>query len=147
MMKRYSKSRTVSGGRNVYTKQFTFSGAGDTSLRDHVDVAIKVTIKFDDFVMDARNVDISLNAAQALAVVEELTKFFGFLPHKTLASPHGPQEYKGNGKHALERVSGNLFRLRVPGGWLYGSAYLDHRQEFAGDTTFVPVPAIVGYKI
>jgi hypothetical protein len=62
--------------------------------------------------------------------------------------PHGKQEYKGNGKHEWETVTGNTIRLRVPGGWLYGkriSLYGDERVHSA--TTFVPVPEAVGYAV
>lgn len=59
--------------------------------------------------------------------------------------PHGKQEYKGNGKHAWEAVIGNTVRLRVPGGWLYGS-YLDTANSVI-DQTFVPVPTAVGYAV
>lgn len=52
--------------------------------------------------------------------------------------PHGAQEYRGNGSHNWEPVSGPTQRLRVPGGWLYAHF---------GALTFVPVPEIVGYVI
>lgn len=61
-------------------------------------------------------------------------------------SPHGKQEYKGNGKHDWEAVvtdaisTWTLKRLRVPGGWLY-------RDIFGNSLTFVPVPSVVGYKV
>ena len=121
-------------------------------MRGYVDM----TVKFTDFILDARNFNITLNTAQARAVVEELSRFFGFnIDTRTSRSgssraPHGPQEYMGNGKHAMERVGGDLYRLRVPGGWLYGDTYRDneeHRREFSGNTTFVPMPDTVGYKI
>ncbi len=58
------------------------------------------------------------------------------------ARPHGKQEYKGNGNHEWEHVpagSGdNVYRLRVPGGWLYS----DSRS-----TTFVPLAECIGYAI
>jgi hypothetical protein len=59
-------------------------------------------------------------------------------PKKKRKAPHGPQEYKGNGKHEWEDVTGCTMRLRVPGGWLYS----------CGDSsTFVPVPEAVGYAV
>lgn len=58
--------------------------------------------------------------------------------------PHGAQEYKGNGKHAWENVTGNTVRLRVPGGWLYGKTMSGH---VLANTTFVPVPQAVGYSV
>ena len=53
----------------------------------------------------------------------------------------------------MEQVSGDLYRLRVPGGWLYFDTYKDEdsfdrtEREVSGSTTFVPVPEVVGYKI
>lgn len=57
--------------------------------------------------------------------------------------PHGPQEYRGNGKHAWETAETGdarfTRRLRVPGGWLY---------KYGENTlVFVPLPEVVGYKI
>ena len=62
-------------------------------------------------------------------------------PVTAYASPHGAQEYKGNGKHDWEEVGdSNVRRLRVPGGWLY-------RIGFTASSVFVPLPDVVGYKI
>jgi hypothetical protein len=60
---------------------------------------------------------------------------------KKRKAPHGPQEYKGNGKHEWEQVTGCNWRLRVPGGWLYRT------HAGADSTTFVPTPAAVGYAV
>jgi hypothetical protein len=60
--------------------------------------------------------------------------------------PHGKQEYKGNGKHEWETVTGTTVRLRVPGGWLYGKR-LGHGGAVLAYTTFVPVPEAVGYAV
>jgi hypothetical protein len=56
--------------------------------------------------------------------------------------PHGQQEYRGNGKHEWENVTGRgaTQRLRVPGRWLY-------RQLGDSAMTFVPVPTVVGYAV
>lgn len=59
--------------------------------------------------------------------------------------PHGPQEYKGNGKHKWETVTGETMRLRVPGGWLYGE--YSRRIDRVVNSTFVPVPQAVGYAV
>jgi hypothetical protein len=59
--------------------------------------------------------------------------------------PHGAQEYKGNGKHKWERVTGETMRLRVPGGWLYGE--YSRRIDRVVNSTFVPVPQAVGYAV
>lgn len=58
------------------------------------------------------------------------------------AAPHGPQEYKGNGKHDWERVNRTTCRLRVPGGWIYN---IDGSRQVSN--VFVPMPEIVGYKV
>lgn len=80
-------------------------------------------------------------------VIAALQKVAGIVPPASpKRRPHGPQEYKGAGKHEWERVSpeGSIyestFRLRVPGGWLYGL-------EGSDKTTFVPMPDTVGYGI
>ncbi len=57
------------------------------------------------------------------------------------ASPHGAQEYKGNGKHSWEMVVDNTYRLRVPGGWLYAE------DTSASSTVFVPLAECIGYSI
>jgi hypothetical protein len=57
---------------------------------------------------------------------------------KKRKAPHGPQEYKGNGKHQWEQVDPYTSRLRVPSGWLY---------EHGCTITFVPLPAAVGYAV
>ncbi len=66
--------------------------------------------------------------------------------HKARKAPHGPQEYKGNGKHAWELVvsrtgsdAPSVHRLRVPGGWIY-------KPRFSGGV-FVPTPEAIGYKV
>lgn len=59
--------------------------------------------------------------------------------------PHGAQEYKGNGKHKWETVTGETMRLRVPGGWLYGE--YSRRIDRVVNSTFVPVPQAVGYAV
>jgi hypothetical protein len=65
----------------------------------------------------------------------------------TKKRPKGAQEYKGNGSHQWENVtnlySGDTWRLRVPGGWLY------RFQPNYGNPTmsFVPVPNAVGYAV
>lgn len=64
-------------------------------------------------------------------------------PFPAKARPHGPQEYKGNGKHEWENVTPITFRLRVPGGWLYSQENFDGPRT----TTFVPMPKVVGYDI
>lgn len=59
--------------------------------------------------------------------------------------PRGDQGYKGNGKHAWEKVvshPASVDRLRVPGGWLYANNFATPRT-----LVFVPVPAVVGYAI
>lgn len=53
--------------------------------------------------------------------------------------PHGPQEYRGNGKHDWETVNGGIDRMRVPGGWLYRGDY--------DKIVFVPMPDIIGYEV
>jgi hypothetical protein len=60
-------------------------------------------------------------------------------------APKGPQQYRGNGKHAWERVTGETMRLRVPGGWLYGE--YSRRIDRVVNSTFVPVPQAVGYAV
>jgi hypothetical protein len=63
--------------------------------------------------------------------------------------PHGPQEYKGNGKHEWEFVTDDFdtgvvtTRLRVPGGWLYR----DYGDTDTSHPVFVPVPEAVGYVV
>jgi hypothetical protein len=57
---------------------------------------------------------------------------------KVKKAPKGPQAYKGNGKHAWELVTGDVSRLRVPGGWIYDSGEA---------LAFVPVPQAVGYAV
>jgi hypothetical protein len=57
--------------------------------------------------------------------------------------PHGAQEYRGNGNHHWEKVTGTTMRLRVPGGWLYS---IDLYSE-CPSATFVPVPEVVGYAV
>jgi hypothetical protein len=65
---------------------------------------------------------------------------------KTKARPRGAQEYKGNGKHGWEQVASGTQRLRVPGGWLYGT--YDTRDDGPiHHTVFVPVPEVVGYAV
>lgn len=71
---------------------------------------------------------------------------------KSKKSPKGSQAYKGNGKHTFEVVvehdvngerggaARGVYRLRVPGGWLY-------RSHGGHTMTFVPVPEVVGYKV
>lgn len=77
-----------------------------------------------------------------ITVIPEAPKATPATPKKR---PHGKQEYKGNGKHAWETVTGSTVRLRVPGGWLYGkSRYGDN---VLAQTTFVPVPEAVGYVV
>jgi hypothetical protein len=67
--------------------------------------------------------------------------------------PHGPQEYKGNGKHEWERVAAEGYnttdRLRVPGGWLYRTVEMSFSgaEVEAMNTVFVPVPNVVGYAL
>jgi hypothetical protein len=68
---------------------------------------------------------------------------------KDKKTPKGPQAYKGNGKHEWECVvlddvlKFGTYRLRVPGGWLYGTG---DNYRFS-NVTFVPVPEVVGYSI
>jgi hypothetical protein len=59
------------------------------------------------------------------------------------AAPNGAQAYRGNGKHEWETVAGSTQRLRVPGGWLYGTRVHDA----VYGATFVPVPEVVGYAV
>ncbi len=73
-----------------------------------------------------------------LAILEGFVLGKGRLPVPAPSRPHGPQEYKGNGKHDWEDVTNDTQRLRVPGGWLYGDEC---------DSTFVPMPTCVGYSI
>jgi hypothetical protein len=79
-------------------------------------------------------------------------KHFDIIPYvepqpepKPKKRPHGAQEYKGNGKHAWEKVTGETMRLRVPGGWLYGE--YSRRIDRVVNSTFVPVPQAVGYAV
>lgn len=66
-------------------------------------------------------------------------------PARGRRAPKGPQAYKGNGNHKWELVAAgddgtqpsSIYRLRVPGGWLYGKRI--------GSLTFVAMPEIVGY--
>lgn len=60
-------------------------------------------------------------------------------------APKGAQQYKGNGKHAWEKVTAETMRLRVPGGWLYGE--YSRRIDRVVNSTFVPVPQAVGYAV
>jgi hypothetical protein len=83
--------------------------------------------------------------ARALAITPFVeTKKVVEEPKKKKA-PKGPQQYKGNGKHAWERVTADTMRLRVPGGWLYGE--YSHRLSRVTNSTFVPVPQAVGYAV
>lgn len=56
------------------------------------------------------------------------------------------QKYLGNRQHDWEKVlvPGSTFtpiyRLRVPGGWLYG-------ELGSSSTTFVPMPEVVKHKV
>jgi hypothetical protein len=51
------------------------------------------------------------------------------------------QKYKGNGKHDWEPVYRlDVFRLRVPGGWLY-------KDEGTMTVTFVPMPEVVKHWV
>lgn len=56
------------------------------------------------------------------------------------------QAYKGNGQHDWEPVLPpstdfvQVRRLRVPGGWLYGT-------DDEGTMTFVPMPEVVKHKV
>lgn len=82
-------------------------------------------------------------AAEIVAAINSVMKINQPAPAK--ARPHGPQEYKGNGKHAWEKATNDpsfvpMYRLRVPGGWLYG-------ERCSAQTTFVPMPTTVGYGI
>jgi hypothetical protein len=68
-----------------------------------------------------------------------------YVEQKPKKRPHGAQEYKGNGKHNWERVTGETMRLRVPGGWLYGE--YSRRIDRVVNSTLVPVPQAVGYAV
>lgn len=54
------------------------------------------------------------------------------------------QEYRGNGNHTWEPVTGTpgyyVTRLRVPGGWIYS----DHRNS---SNVFVPMPEVVKHAV
>lgn len=81
------------------------------------------------------------------------TRFEKIKPEKPKAAPKPKkpsQAYKGNGKHTWEIVNhernsivardpGTVWRLRVPGGWLYGKRI--------GASVFVPMPAVVNHKV
>lgn len=85
--------------------------------------------------------NVFLNAKKAVELRDALVAlapFAALATPKTKKRPHGAQEYKGNGKHGWEEVTGVTSRLRVPGGWLY---------ETECSVVFVPVPAAVGYAV
>ena len=86
------------------------------------------------------------NRALLITPLRELLAELGETPAKAKSTyrPHGPQEYRGNGKHSWERVYDSAMevpvkRLRVPGGWLYKTE--------GHAPVFVPLPEVVGYKI
>lgn len=84
--------------------------------------------------------NVNMDKEAAVDVADAIYELLGVTPPVSPLKerPHGPQEYKGNGKHSLEHVSAGVTRLRVPGGWLYSKI---------GSTTFVPMPVTVGYAI
>lgn len=91
----------------------------------------------------------SLSPKSVPDLVSALQKVAGIVPPAApKRRPHGPQEYKGNGKHDWEDVVKgdddklSVVRLRVPGGWLYGTNADDD-----GSMTFVPMPDTVGYGV
>jgi hypothetical protein len=66
---------------------------------------------------------------------------------KPRKAPKGAQAYKGNGKHSWEQSSDQTYRLRVPGGWLYGTKLDGYGASRVRDIVFVPVPQVVGYAV
>ncbi len=154
----YKQTFSIIGAHGAYTKTFRFEGPSGTKDRNWVDLTITAP--------HGRWTG-TLSLTQARALSDELRAYFGFDPksdnpgigHNSSVritprkAPNGPQAYKGNGKHTMEQVSGDLYRLRVPGGWLYFDTYKDEdsfdrtEREVSGSTTFVPVPEVVGYKI
>lgn len=61
----------------------------------------------------------------------------------TKEPPNGKEKYRGNGSHTWEVVTGDVERLRVPGGWIY--ATYDENNTRA--TVFVPLPTVLGYAV
>ena len=161
-MAMYEYNATVPGNLHADSKNFKLRGPLDLKDRAWVDLTIET---------DGRGNPVTLSKIQACVLVRELALYFGIndygvdhlLKHATAipsdpvlapaprkAPVHGPQEYKGNGKHAIEKVHASVYRLRVPGGWLYMDTYDqgdDGDPEVTGPGTFVPVPDVVGYKI
>jgi hypothetical protein len=97
--------------------------------------------------VNAGGTQFSLSPKSVPVLIEALQKVAGIVPPVApKRRPHGPQEYKGNGKHRWENVvkgsdeTVRVVRLRVPGGWLYGS-------NDDGAMTFVPMPDTVGYGV
>jgi hypothetical protein len=80
-----------------------------------------------------------INEVKALLAVLEAEQTAKNL---TKAPPNGKEKYLGNGSHAWEVVTGDVERLRVPGGWIYATYDSDTRS-----TVFVPLPTVLGYAV
>lgn len=148
----YKRTFTVRGEDGAYTKFFQVEGPAAISERKWCDIRINTE--------HSGNYVGTLSRAQAEALTDEIRSYFGIDRYDEACprtpprkAPKGPQVYRGNGKHSMELVYGDLHRLRVPGGWLYFDTYVDKDEgkfgsrELCGATTFVPVPEVVGYKI
>lgn len=88
----------------------------------------------------------TLTDAQAIQLRDALIELYptaGETKTETKRRPHGPQEYKGNGKHMWEMTTDFTYRLRVPGGWIYRT----YSGNGVNSTVFVPMPATVGYAV
>lgn len=111
-----------------------------------------ITFEIIESIKTDRDVCVVLGRAQVKQVIAILSNSSGVTATPKRRSAHGPQEYKGNGKHAWQQVtvsSGEqpmMARLRVPGGWLY--AQRDNATHAISTAqTFVPLPDVVDYDI
>jgi hypothetical protein len=133
-----SKKFKVGDRVRVITKKYGEDQYGDVGVVEELrgEPCLPVSVRFDEL----RKQNCATNSYEH----EDLEAF----PVKK-KTPKGPQAYKGNEKHEWEVVACDdilefgTYRLRVPGGWLYGTSTVDGMDT----VTFVPLPEAVGYAV
>ncbi len=148
--------RFVYGEGHTFNKTFKVARAGKYAAAVELNIAVHR-----NYAQDI-NASFTLTHVQLQAIID-MAELEGFNARSTPPTslparlpplptqPHGPQEYRGSGKHTWEKVGlTKMIRLRVPGGWLYGEGIgnkFTGQLELVGETTFVEMPACVGYFI
>lgn len=129
----------------------TVTGEQDGEIFDNhtgvlvADFHYPVYVEFDKFKYSKWGFDRAEVRNFNITVIPEAPKVETTVLPPKKKTPKGAQVYKGNGKHTWEKSTDNTYRLRVPGGWLYGTK-TDFGIVVRG-MTFVPVPTAVGYAV